>query len=438
MQHVVVRAVGGRALAAVHWRPAPATFAPLRRATFRWLWAGMGASFAGDRLQHLAQAWLVATLTHSALGVGLISAFGSLTQLLMPLGGVVVDQVDRRRLVLVGQLLGGSAAAVLAALVVTQHVAFWDIYVWAFVSGVVWLISRPAYKVLLTNAVPREEVRAAVAINSMTENAESTLVNALGSVVLAVLGLPFAFVFNVVSYGVAALTLGRLRGIEPPPPARAALTAGRMLDDLVGGLRYLWRRPPLLWPLLVTWATAVCAAPAFTLLAAIVRERGGTLVDFGILAASVGVGRFLGAAFAGSHSEGEHPLRRYALLTVLVAAAVTMYVFLPIGPATILPVATIGFASSCESVWNKSRIRHLADDAYQGRLQALVTMTATPAFRSVRSGAASSWTAWASTPCWRARWGSCYWLWSRPSGRGGQVGRNNKRSSARRTGSRAW
>jgi MFS family permease len=156
MQQSVAAIVGGRARQVVVWRPRLPSFAPLRRASFRWLWAGMGASYAGDRLQQLAQAWLVATLTHSALGVGLISAFGSLAQLLMPLGGVVADQVDRRRLVLSGQFLGGGAATVLAALVLTGHVAFWYIYIWAFVSGLVWLISRPAYKVLLTNAVPCE------------------------------------------------------------------------------------------------------------------------------------------------------------------------------------------------------------------------------------------------------------------------------------------
>ncbi len=69
--------------------------APLRRAVFRRLWLGMGTSYAGDRLQQLAQGWLVATLTGSALGVGLIGALGSLPLLLLPLGGVIAEQLDR-------------------------------------------------------------------------------------------------------------------------------------------------------------------------------------------------------------------------------------------------------------------------------------------------------------------------------------------------------
>jgi len=380
MQQSVVAIVGGRARQVVVWRPRLPSFAPLRRASFRWLWAGMGASYGGDRLQQLAQAWLVATLTHSALGVGLISAFGSLAQLLMPLGGVVADQVDRRRLVLTGQLLGGGAAAILATLVLTGNVAFWYIYIWAFVSGLVWLISRPAYKVLLTNAVPREEVQSAVAINSMTETAEGTLVNAGGSLLLAAVGLPVAFVLNAVSYAIAAFTLGRLRGLDPPAAAKPALAAGQVLGDLKEGLRYLRLQPALLYPMLISWATAVCAAPALSLLAAIVRRGGGTVVDYGMLAASVGVGSFLGAAFAGSRADEAQRLRQYAQLTMLAAVALALFVVFPVGFASVLPLAAIGFAYFCESVWNKSRVRQLAPDAYQGRLQSLVTTTSTLGF----------------------------------------------------------
>jgi hypothetical protein len=83
---------------------------PLRRGLFQLLWTEIGTSYAGDRLQELAQAWLVATLTESsALAVGGISILFSLPQLLMPVGGAVADYVDRRRLFIIEQLRGGVA-----------------------------------------------------------------------------------------------------------------------------------------------------------------------------------------------------------------------------------------------------------------------------------------------------------------------------------------
>jgi hypothetical protein len=59
--------------------------APLRRASFRQLWLGMASSYAGDRFQQLAQTWLVATLTSSALAVGWIGTLNSIPLLFMPL-----------------------------------------------------------------------------------------------------------------------------------------------------------------------------------------------------------------------------------------------------------------------------------------------------------------------------------------------------------------
>ncbi len=89
--------------------------APLKRPIFRTLWVGMGISYAGDRLQELAQGWLVATLTGSALAVGGIGALSSIPMLLMPLGGVIADQTDRRRILLAGQWAGALITGVMAA-----------------------------------------------------------------------------------------------------------------------------------------------------------------------------------------------------------------------------------------------------------------------------------------------------------------------------------
>jgi hypothetical protein len=66
---------------------APSILAPLRYSDFRLLWAGVGASYAGDRLQEMSQAWLVASLTSSsALAVGTIGITATFPQLFMPDG----------------------------------------------------------------------------------------------------------------------------------------------------------------------------------------------------------------------------------------------------------------------------------------------------------------------------------------------------------------
>jgi MFS family permease len=351
--------------------------APLRRPAFRQLWLGMTTSYAGDRLQMLAQAWLVALLTGSALGVGLIWTSASIPLLLSPVGGVIADRLDRRRLLILGQLVGATSTAVVAVLVLAHLVAVWHIYAWAFVNGIITIVSRPAYKVVLTEAVPLDEVRPAVALNSTTETGSLVLVNALGSLLIGALGLPIAFLLNVASYVVAALCLFGLRGAIPAVIADGPLSATSVLADLREGVGYFLGRPALRNPLLLTLAITATAGPLVGILPAIVHARGGTIVDLGLLSAALSAGSLAGAIYGGTRGEGERPARRYAAYSLGVAAATALFVALPLGAVSALPLAVLGFALFAEAVWNTSRVRRLAEPAYQARLQSFTSMAFT-------------------------------------------------------------
>jgi MFS family permease len=357
--------------------------APLRRRTFRRLWLGMASSYAGDWFQQLAQAWLVATLTSSALAVGGISTLGSLPLLLLPLGGVIADLVDRRRLLIAWQMVGAIATAVVAVLVLVDRIAVWHIYAWAVINGLIALLSRPAYKVVLTEVVPPDEVRPAVAINSMTETTSMVVVNGVGSVLLEFLGLTLAFVLNTVTYLIAAGSLLSLRGLgrrSVDAPEIKGVDARRVLSDLFDGVRYLARQPSILHPLLLTFVTITIVGPAIGLLAAIVHAQEGSIVDLGLLAVSSSAGAFAGAAFAGVRSAGANPTRRYAVLGLVSATAVILFALLPVGYASMVPLAVLGASAFSQAVWNTSRVRELADPAYQARLQSITSMAFTLGF----------------------------------------------------------
>lgn len=168
--------------------------APLRRPAFRLLWLGWSISYAGDALQLLAQTWLLALLTGSALAVAGGPAFAALPLLLLPVGGVVADACDKRRLLLMVQLTGAIASGVVALLVASGRAAVWEIYVWVVFASLLRVLARPAYKVLLTEVVPQAEARSAMALSSMTETGSMVAVTSLGAFFLSVFGLTAAFV----------------------------------------------------------------------------------------------------------------------------------------------------------------------------------------------------------------------------------------------------
>jgi MFS family permease len=349
--------------------------APLRRSTFRWLWAGWSISYAGDALQVLAQTWLIAVLTNSALAVAGSPVISGLPLLLLPLGGVIADAYDRRRLLLIGQLVGAGTTTAIAVLVATHRIAIWEIYAWAVINGLVRLVARPAYKALLTESVPVDEARAAMAVTSMTETGSLVGVTALGGVLLGVAGLTTGFVVNALTYVVAAAILWRLRNAAlPTVEVSARMTLARALVEVREGLSYLRRTTALLHPLALTLVLMLATSPVITLLAAIVHAQGESLVDLGLLSAAMTVGTFAGAAYAGASRTKVDPGELYAWLGVFAALALAAFALLPVGYESMAPLAAIGLVYGIQTVWNASRVAEIGAPAYQGRLQAITTM----------------------------------------------------------------
>jgi MFS family permease len=352
-------------------------YAPLKRRVFRLLWAGMGLSYAGDRLQELAQGWLVATLTGSALAVGGIGILSSIPMLLMPLGGVIADQTDRRRILIAGQWAGAVITGIMAVLAFTRQIAVWHIYVWAFISGLVWMIIRPAYKVIVTEAVPSEEIRPAVSLNSITETSALVVMNTGGSAIISALGLPIAFILNSASYLVAVFCLRR---INLPGNISSKILGRQILSNLFSGLRegfaYLSRQKGLLYPLLLTFLTVVIASPTTVLLAAIVQSHGGTIIQLGLLGGAGSLGALSGALYAGTKSEG-NALRIYSVFGVVIAAVLAVFAFHPVDILGGVALFIMGFLVFAQVVWNTSRVPRLAGLEYQARLQAITSMAFT-------------------------------------------------------------
>src|SRR5256885_16029167 len=105
------------------------TFSALRYRDFRLLWFGAITSTIGTFMQTLAQAWLVYTLTGSALLLGFDGFLSTGPMLLFSLfGGVVADRMARKKIMMASQIAQGTFALVLAALIWTHHVRIWHVF----------------------------------------------------------------------------------------------------------------------------------------------------------------------------------------------------------------------------------------------------------------------------------------------------------------------
>jgi MFS family permease len=178
------------------------TFTSLRRhRNYRLFFAGQLASVCGTWMQNIAMYWLVLTLTHSAVAVGVLSLcrFGPFT-LFGLVAGVVADRLDNRRTVIVTQLVQMTFSAVLAAITVLGHVQAWHVYAIAFATGSALVLDAPSRQSLTFQMVGRAELPNAVALNSSLFNTARIVGPALAGVLIAAVGAGWCFAINAASF----------------------------------------------------------------------------------------------------------------------------------------------------------------------------------------------------------------------------------------------
>ena len=181
--------------------PLARTFSALRYRDFRLVWFGAFTSTTGTFMQTLAQAWVVYSMTDSALLLGVDAFLSTGPMLLFSLfGGVIADRMERRKIMLASQYLQMAFAFVLALLLWTHTVKIWHIFLLSFLTGSAQSFSGPAYASLLPLLVKPKDVSNAIAMNSMQFNLARVIGPVLGGLALTAWGAAACFALNGVSF----------------------------------------------------------------------------------------------------------------------------------------------------------------------------------------------------------------------------------------------
>src|SRR3954470_13967525 len=273
-------------------------FGVLRHRAFRWIWLGAMVSNVGNWMEAVAQSWLVQRQTGSPFMVELLAASEFVPHaLLMLAAGWVADHYDRRKLLLAGQVAMMVLGAVLAA---AAHLGFatpWVIIALSFAEGAAWASVTPSWQALVPALVPREELPAAIALNSAQFNSARLLGPMLAGTLLSFAGAAVVFDVNVVSFLGIIVVLALVR--VPQSSLRTARTSGGELKQ-AGGIRagFKWaigeRGPRRL--ILGLFMFSMLSAPVQGLLPAMsdsVLSVGAH--GYGVLLSCLGAGAIVGA-----------------------------------------------------------------------------------------------------------------------------------------------
>src|SRR5207302_1610272 len=143
---------------------------------FRVQWLGACTSSIGTWMQIVAQNWLVLSLTNSAFFLGLDAFLQQLPIILFSLiGGVFADRYDRRRTLMMSQVIQMSTSGALALLMYFRAVQIWQILALSFVTGCAQSFGGPAYNSLIPSLVDKKDLPNAVALNSIQFNVARVL-----------------------------------------------------------------------------------------------------------------------------------------------------------------------------------------------------------------------------------------------------------------------
>src|ERR671920_2129712 len=189
--------------------PATSAFSPFRSRIFLAIWIASLVSNFGSLVQNVGATWLMTSLAPSADMVTLVQVSTVLPIMLFSLpAGAAADVWDRRVIMLIAQGAMLVVSAALAVLAWLGQVTPWLLILLTFLLGMVAALYGPAWQSSVREQVPRHELPAAVALNSVAFNLARAAGPALGGTIVAWAGAQVAFGINTISYlGLIAVLL---------------------------------------------------------------------------------------------------------------------------------------------------------------------------------------------------------------------------------------
>ena len=284
--------------------PSRQTFRAFTNRQYTRLWVANFLSYTARWMQMILLPWLILELTDSSWLVALVGFFSSVPMLVLGLpGGVLADEMNRQRLLVVTQVANVVASILLTMLLAADAVQVWQTYVVTLVNGACWALSMPARRALVFDLLGTSGITNAIALDMVGMNGSRMLGPALGGALIMLIGVTGGFVVISLFYAIGLVLLSSLHVPHSRPLASSRRQIGR---NLLEGFRYVCSHQTLLAMVGITVVMNMLLFPYLPLVAVIARDV--LHVDpllMGALQAAEGVGALVGA--------------------MLIAAAVTIY-----------------------------------------------------------------------------------------------------------------
>lgn len=298
---------------------------PLRHAQFRLYYCGSIAVALGYTIQATIAAWLMATLTPSALMVALVQTASTLPTLLFGLvAGALADIVDRRRIMLVTQCLLIAVTLLIGVAELRGMLGPFALLAGTFLIGAGFTFYLPAQQANVNDLVARADLARALSLGSVAFNLARALGPAIAGAIAAWLGSGSAFLASAMFFTVMIYAVYGWKPRERAIPG----VPDTLLSGMQSGLRFARHSPPMRALIGRTLSFSVCASALWALLPVIARDQLGLDAGgFGMLSASFGIGAMIWVLVIQRHLPSMSLNSVVTLGSVLWMAAVALIAF---------------------------------------------------------------------------------------------------------------
>jgi len=350
----------------------------LRQRDFALLWFAGLVSITGDWMLVVALPITVYELTGSALATGAILIANKLAALILgSVAGVFVDRWDRKRTMVIANLIRGPALLLLLAVNSADRV--WLVYVVAVVMSAVGQFFRPAENALLPRLVGKEHLVPANALNALNDNLGRLAGPALGGLVAAWIGLGGVAIVDAASFLVAAGMIAaigapaRMEHAMPPEADGPAAAESAIWRAWLAGLRMVWERPVVRVVFGVFAIASIGEGVMQTAFWIFVDETlGGGAREAGWLISAQAIGGFAGAWVIGSWGKARPPVTLLAWGSIGIGLCDLMLFNYPAFVSGIglglLFMGLAGIPATAFGTGYLSALQADVDDAYRGRV----------------------------------------------------------------------
>lgn len=353
------------------WR---SSFSAFEVREYRWLWTGnVGFFFAMQGQAMIVRPWIAYQMTGSELALGTVSFAAALPMIFFPpLGGVLADRYDRRRLIALFQSLVIVNEIVGATLYATGTLQYWHLIVLTFMNAGVFPFIMPARQAIVANVVGRQRLSNAMALGMTGMNAARVAAPPLAGYLIGSVGVIPTWIFGIALYLLGTLSLVRVKPCPPADGARNASVGARLME----GVRYLGGERLVLALLLFGLVPMFLMMP-FQSLLVVFSERvfhAGT-EGLGMLNAAAGLGGMAGSLLIALRGRSNGRLR---LMLGGVLGFGGFLLLFTLAPSLGLALPCIFAANLFASVYgvvNNTAIQMVIPDEVRGRVSAFLMLS---------------------------------------------------------------